>query len=434
MTYVIGLIYLALVYIRPGELVPSLAALRLPAVGVVVAGVMIAFTLLREPRRAAGLPNDACFLGFVFACALSNPFNGRFAAAADALGTLLPLAVFYLVIRAALRTRLQLQWLVIVLVALTLFQATSGIVQHWTGFGFGGSTAVVEGAWNADPDLVDGAKNAGVVRIRGTGIFGDPNDLAMSLVLVFPFLFTAVLSRDPGLVRRVLALAAIGILAYALFLTRSRGGFLGLAVLSVAYAYRRFGRLTAIVPAVVVVVVVLAGQGRLQNMDATEDSAQGRIQAWSAGLEMLKSNPVLGVGFNQYLTRNELVAHNSFVHVLAEAGLVGGFCFVGTFFWCLVGNGSTRNTAGAAASPLALDVWASTIGVIVCACFLSRQYSPVLYVPLAVGAARMSVEQGPDRDEPVQRWWDWCVLLIVLGGVVVAAYAAVRLLVVWSPF
>lgn len=433
MTYVFCLIYVALIYVRPGEIVPQWAGLPIVQVTGVVAAVSAAVSLFLEPRRFANLPNDWCFLGFCLAGILSTPANGWLGGGYVVFVEFLPLLGFYLLIRLAVRTEMQLRWFIAVLIVLTLFQATNGMVQYWTGVGIGGSTAVVEGSGAQAPELQDRSDIEVVRRIRGTGIFGDPNDLAMSLVVVFPFLFSAILSRDPGLVRRVLGLGALAVVSYALFLTQSRGGLVGLAALGAAYSYRRFGRVTAVIVALAVVGVLLtARSSRLQEMTSSEESAQGRIQAWSAGLEMLKSKPVLGVGVGAFTEHHERVAHNSFVHTFAEVGFVGGFFFVGMFFWFFVGNGAARDVAGAAGSTLARDLWASCIGIIVCACFLSRQYSPVLYLPLVMGAVRMSVEQKGDHQEPFQRRWDWLVLLILSCGVVVAAYVAVRVLAVWS--
>ena len=40
---------------------------------------------------------------------------------------------------------------------------------------------------------------------------------------------------------------------------------------------------------------------------------------------MLKSHPLTGVGFDQYLEYHTRVAHNSFVETFAELGLIGAF-------------------------------------------------------------------------------------------------------------
>jgi O-antigen ligase len=178
--------------------------------------------------------------------------------------------------------------------------------------------------------------------------------------------------------------------------------------------------------------LLAVGSSRMQELSSSEDSAQGRIQAWSAGLGMLRSSPVLGVGFGSFTEYHELVAHNSFVHSLAELGLVGGYFFVGMFYWHFVCTSARRNVAGSRDSVLALDLWASGAGVLVCALFLSRQYSPVLYVPLALGAARVATTPWDPPDTPFQRGSDWLYVALLSGGVVVGSYLVVTFLARWS--
>jgi putative inorganic carbon (HCO3(-)) transporter len=382
-----------------------------------------------KPRAVGNLPNDWCFLAYGVAIVLSLPANGWLGGGYVALLSFLPLFAFYFLIRLAVQTEAQLRWLSSVLVLLTLFQAGNGILQYHTGMGLGGSTAHVRAEY--DPDTGDEIEE--VKRVRGTGIFGDPNDLAMSLIVVLPFLFSAVISGQPGFLLRILAVGAIGVLGYALVLTQSRGGFVGFAALIATYAYRRFGRFTAVVAGSLAVVVMLAaGPSRFQQIDSSEASAQGRIQSWAAGLQMLKSQPILGVGYGNFGEYNALTAHNSFVHSFAELGVIGGICFVGMWYWFFVTTGAGRNVAGAARSRLALDILASGVGVMVCALFLSRQYSPILYVPLALGAARVTVTPGDDQQTPFQRWSDWILLLLLSIGVVIATYVLVRVLARWS--
>ena len=44
-------------------------------------------------------------------------------------------------------------------------------------------------------------------------MYGDPNDLAMSMVLVVPFLFSAILSKGSGLLMRLAGgIAALGVI------------------------------------------------------------------------------------------------------------------------------------------------------------------------------------------------------------------------------
>ena len=48
-----------------------------------------------------------------------------------------------------------------------------------------------------------------------------------------------------------------------------------------------------------------------------------RLEAWANGLEMFKSAPLFGIGFNGFTDLYEITAHNSFVLCLAELGLLG---------------------------------------------------------------------------------------------------------------
>jgi hypothetical protein len=429
MAYFACLLYIAVTYIRPGEIIPGWIGFPfLQFVGwfaVFASAVSLAF----KPRNIVGLPSDWCFLGYCVAIILSRPANGWIGGGYIALLDILPLLMFYLLIRLGIQTERQLKSLMAVLVLLTLFQAGNGILQYHTGVGFGGSTAHVRAEY--DPDTGDEVQE--VKRVRGTGIFGDPNDLAMSLIVVLPFLFSAVISGQSGFLLRILAVGAIGVLGYGLVLTQSRGGFVAFAALIATYAYRRFGRLAAVVAGVLaVVVMVAAGPSRFQQIDASESSAQGRIQSWAAGLQMLKAQPILGVGYGNFGDYNEITAHNSFVHSFAELGVIGGTCFVGMWYWFFVTTGAGRNVAGAARSRLALDILASGVGVMVCALFLSRQYSPILYVPLALGAARLTVTPVDDQQASFQRWSDWMRLPLLSIGAVIGAYVLVRVLARWS--
>jgi O-antigen ligase len=429
MAYLACLLYIAVTYIRPGEIIPGWIGFPFLQFAGGFALFASAVSLAFKPRNFVALPSDWCFLGYCVAIILSRPANGWFGGGYLALLDILPLLMFYLLIRLGIQTEGQLRGLMAALVLLTLFQAGNGILQYHTGMGLGGSTAYVR--VQVDPAAEDGAE--AMTRIRGTGIFGDPNDLAMSLVLALPFLFSWLLSPASWLMTRLISVGGIAVILYALALTQSRGGFLAFAALCAVYAYRRFGRVTAVVVAVMVIaVLVAAGPSRLQGIDSSEASAQGRIQSWAAGLQMLKSQPILGVGYGNFGDFNALTAHNSFVHAFAETGLVGGLLFVGLWYWFYVMTSAYRNVAGAATSRLALDLLACGVGVMVCAVFLSRQYSPVLYIPLALGAARVAAARPQPHAASFYRQFDWIRIGLFSIGVVIGTYVVVIVLARWS--
>jgi O-antigen ligase len=63
--------------------------------------------------------------------------------------------------------------------------------------------------------------------------------------------------------------------------------------------------------------------------EATEGDLNGRTNQWSEGLDAFGEHPALGVGANMYRSVNSLghVAHNSFLSVLVQLGLIGFVLF-----------------------------------------------------------------------------------------------------------
>ena len=89
----------------------------------------------------------------------------------------------------------------------------------------------------------------------------------------------------------------------------------------------------AVIVAAAIAVPVLVAFTRLAEVDAEEASAQGRVDAWYEGIQLLTEHPVFGVGWGMFSDYNfGLTAHNSVVLAMAELGLVGY-----TFWLALVG-------------------------------------------------------------------------------------------------
>ena len=162
---------------------------------------------------------------------------------------------------------------------------------------------------------------------RATGTFSNPNVLAGYLLLVLPVaaLLGGVLTRARSSFAPLLVAIAGGYLA--LVFTFSRAGVLiGLAVVGVGIwisriQYRRY--LILVLVGMAAAVVFLAGSC---GSDAT--AGYGRSQEWRETLEVIRDNPVWGVGLGRLGTvlhaRNVLStarhAHNLWLTWWAEAG------------------------------------------------------------------------------------------------------------------
>ena len=459
------LAYLASIYLRPAEIFPSLAFPWVFAIAVVVSALAAA-SLLASPRNPLSTPGDIFLLAYLAVIVVSQPLQGWYGGASRALSEFGPVIFAYVIVRLAVTTESQLVGVIHALTFFLLVQALSGIVQFHTGVGLGGIRPVENG------------------RIRGSGIFNDPNDLGLSLVMVVPYMMSSVFyPRYGGVLRRLLWGSALAAVLLAVYYTNSRGAALALAVVLATYCFLHFRRyLAAAAVALVLVAGLLAvGPSRMSHLSADEDSSQGRVQAWYAAISMFKSHPMTGIGYRGFTDQYELVAHNSFVHVFAELGFAGGFCFVGLFYWYFVGlkartidrrehatpqrptweevdvahfsveDGSlvldspealfapevpesteetTDSTFDWFSQVLVPDIVVSGIGVGVCAFFLSRQYDIVLGVLFAIGATAGAInsERQPGGAPRRIKVTDLLTITALSIGLLATMSMAVRIL------
>jgi O-antigen ligase len=208
------------------------------------------------------------------------------------------------------------------------------------------------------------------------------------MVMVLPLLWWTVI---PGRsLRNLLVVGAPGaVLGYAIYLTHSRGAFLGIAAMVLLVAHRVLGTfrtLMFVVLALGVMGIVSIG-GR--ELSSKEESAAQRVDAWFAGWTMLKSKPLFGVGYGNFTEHHYLTAHNSFVLCFSELGLIGYFVWLGLIVLTFEGLNRAVRYAPPDSSErkFAVAFRISLTGYMACAWFLSRTYQPGLYVVLALGIA-----------------------------------------------
>jgi len=374
--YFSAVLYLAVLYIRPAEIVPSLETVPLVDWLTIASTVIMVATMFVRPRRLAVSVMDGFVFLFWVAIVVSNLAWGWFGGAYKGVLDFAPVAFFYILVRVAIDTPERLRGFAHVFVFLNVLLAINGIVQFHTGFGIGNVTTV-------------GLEN----RIRGTGIFNDPNDLGMTLVMAVPLLLWVVFEHERPFWHRVLAVVLSIPIITAITYTSSRGAMLGLCAVAMVFAFRRFKMIPALTFGTVAVsAVMLLGPARASAMDSQENSAQSRIEAWGQGLMMLKSKPVFGVGYSRFTEFHRKVAHNSFVQTAAELGVFGALIFVAMYdnlFRILVRG---RLVAAALPAPVLSPSWmnamiASGAGMVVCGFFLSRQYVAVPFIMLAMAGS-----------------------------------------------
>jgi O-antigen ligase len=188
--------------------------------------------------------------------------------------------------------------------------------------------------------LVEGGRLGGAVG----GIMGNPNDLALNMVVFLPFALAAAFKPGPA-PRRVVAALCTGVMMTTIVLTKSRGGFIGLAamlVMLVASSVRVRPAVGVAALVAVLAAVPLAPASFWERMVSifdqerdTTGSRQARLDLMKEAVRVFAANPVLGIGLGQFVNydptgRKEAwnVTHNATLQVAAELGVVGLIPFI----------------------------------------------------------------------------------------------------------
>ncbi len=192
--------------------------------------------------------------------------------------------------------------------------------------------------------LLSIVKGQGRSRLDGVlgGIYSNPNDLAFAIVLSLPFCLMFLLTARNKF-RKVLWVVGMLIMAKALFMTASRGGFITLVVAGIVCMWH-FGikgkRLYLIAVMTVVVVVLFATQGgtlkeRFSSMwnersdlnheeKKAYDSYEQRQFLMQRAVECIEHHPILGIGTRNFETYSTVwrEVHMTYLQITAEGGII----------------------------------------------------------------------------------------------------------------
>ncbi|ACY12666.1 O-antigen ligase family protein [Haliangium ochraceum] len=165
-------------------------------------------------------------------------------------------------------------------------------------------------------------------RVRYRGSLQDPNELS-TVICGGVALIIGLVAMSRKLRWRVLAVIGAVAIFMCVIYTQSRGGMLAYMAVIGVYFIRRYGVKYAVIGVLCMLpLMALGGRGG----EAASASTEGRYEAWRSGLDMLKMDPVFGVGKGMFTEYHHLTAHNSHVLTFAELGLLGMFLWVSTLY------------------------------------------------------------------------------------------------------
>ncbi|MFT6247886.1 MAG: O-antigen ligase [Cognaticolwellia sp.] len=397
---------------------------------------IITFCLVLMVQRPLKLyPQHWMLLALIPLIVMSGFLNGSGMFGIEEAKKLFISAIIPLFLMSACITTIKRQHiLMVVCLIAALFMVHNGHVQQTAYEGYG---------WALGTHSV-GYIDEGERRITYLGFFNDPNDLGMFLVMCIPF--TIYFYNKGSFLLKLSMFATLCALGYGIYLTGSRGtmlgagGLLGVYILVVNAGPKLF--ISAVVISPVAATVVASLQS---NIDA---SANGRLEAWYAGIQMLLSNPVFGVGKEQFFDHHGLVAHNSYIHVAGELGFPGYSLWGGALiFTVLTGylfiKASKKKNEKDIDAPvkdedkniefenerlLNKTLFFSMIGFMITGFFISRMFTLLLFIfmGMAIASHIRMVKLKPEYQE----YFNGSLALRSMGYcwiVIVAVYISLKL-------
>jgi putative inorganic carbon (hco3(-)) transporter len=398
---------------------------------------LLAPLLLTVPIAAGVLRGQSLRLnatmGWIVALLVAQAASTVFAvdagvSAGELAGFVLEGVVIYFLVYNAVRTEATLQrvlW-VILLAAAALSLLTA--FQHFTNAPF----RPFHGFGQVDSAFLQGKTDTP----RYSGPLGDPNYYAQILLSAVP-LGIVLCMRATSALPRLLAAGAAGMCCVGIALTFSRGAAVGLGLVLVVMIAMRMVRprhVLAVAAAMVVVVLLVPGYadrvGSLSGVKGataetgTEDadqSAQSRTTEMLAAALAFADRPVLGVGpggfpivYQTYAQQigtaihatteegdqrgeeAQREAHNMFLSVAAELGLLGLIAFCGVLWSALRSLLRARPPGRKGATDLTTALLLSLVAYIGTGLFLTLAFERYFWLLLAL--AGVAAACAPSRE------------------------------------
>ncbi|MCX8007501.1 MAG: O-antigen ligase family protein [Coriobacteriia bacterium] len=312
-------------------LVPDASSVTVSGIDVVMLAVAVALIaavpLVRRTARDAlpGVGMTVAGAGFIAWAALGILFS------VSPVGSLMTLGRYgsYLLLVAAVA---------VVAVDPRLRRTVMGVISA------AATVTALHGLWQySHPTVRIGMQEiASDVSARVFASFSNPNFYAEYLVMTIAV--TAALAMTSRRALRILWITMCSIQVAALLLTYTRGSWLALVV-GLVVAGSMIDPRIAVLPVMLIGVMAPLIPGvvqRLSSMFTLSGSAGFRIKLWRVALAAIASRPVFGYGLGRFyeafldvIDRTPGLAfgyayygaHNSYLQIAAETGVVGGVAF-----------------------------------------------------------------------------------------------------------
>jgi O-antigen ligase len=241
---------------------------------------------------------------------------------------------------------------------------------------------------------------------RPLGPSADPNYEALSLVMTVA-LAIWLTRYEQGNFWKWVGRVCTPILAFAVFVSQSRGGLLALIVMAVLAwmnSQRKMQLAVGLAAALVLFLAFAPGkmlerieqiqfEGRAET--GAEASTIARVELARAGIRMMEDHPLFGIGLGQFkalefhynpvlmgLEANPHIAHDTYVQLGAEGGIPALALYLAILTLTLATCRRAQTLPGVTEemSALALSFQIGLIGIMVASFFLTAQYIKEIWI------------------------------------------------------
>ena len=352
----------------------------------------IAYPMLMLSAALGGRTTQALKFGthemlvfaFVAWTAISAVFNGLSASSVGYLVFYFKVFVMFKLVLALMEGDLaRVRSFVRIFTALVLILAVEVIWHRFSADGRGWAGQSL--AW-VDPSVLEAG---GKGRARWIGIFDGPGVFCVLFTFVVPFVLVRM-GSSYALTTRVVAALIMSLMLVVTYFVGSRGGMVAtLAIFGFYFLIKSKLSLRAMIACGGLgMLVLLFAPSHLTTVRDSQNSTQYRVEMWAEGLEMMKHNPLFGIGrgnFKSYTSK--LIAHNSFVEIGGETGIVGLLIYTALVYFCLKSALHARaHFPDTHNKDFALAAALSLVGYAISAMFVTLEYE-TFYLLLAMCAA-----------------------------------------------